>query len=57
MEPPIMASSGCLGACRMRVSASSSAAMSRPTQATFAKRIAPSVEACARWAVAKASMT
>ena len=57
LEPPMMASSGCLGAWRIRVTASSSAAMSRPTQATLAKRMAPSVEACARCAVANASMT
>ena len=57
LEPATMASSGRAGCSSALASASSSAISSGPPAATGAKRITPWVEAWARWAVPKASMT
>ena len=56
-EPPTMATRGFAGADRARSSALSSATNSGPAQATSAYKPTPWVEACARWAVPKASIT
>jgi hypothetical protein len=55
--PATMASSGRAGLASALSSASSSAISNGPPAACFAKRITPCVEACARCAVPKASMT
>lgn len=57
LEPPTIATSGRLGSCSARPSASSSASSSGPAQATGAKRAMPCVVASARCAVPKASLT
>ena len=57
LEPATMASSGRAGFSSARVSASSSAISSGPPQAILASRITPWVEAWARCAVPKASIT
>ena len=55
--PPTMAVMGRAGALKARSNASSSPASNGPAQATGANFATPWVEACARWAVANASMT
>ena len=56
-DPPTTATSGRAGCASARPSASSSAAISGPAQATFAWRAIPCVVASARWAVPNASLT
>ena len=56
-EPPTIAAMGRAGFARAFSKASNSWASSGPAQALGAKRATPWVEACARWAVPKASMT
>jgi len=57
LEPPTMATSGRAGLASALVSASSSSVNRMPAQATGAYLATPWVEASARWAVPKASMT
>ncbi len=57
LEPPTIATNGLAGWAKAFSNASNSAANKGPAQATGAKRATPWVEAWARWAVPKASMT
>ena len=57
LEPPTMATSGRFGSCRALPSASISAPIRMPAQATGAYLAMPWVVASARWAVPKASLT
>ena len=57
LEPPTIAAMGRFGVASACSRASSSAASSGPAQAVGAKRATPWVEAWARWAVPKASIT
>ena len=57
LEPATIATIGVSGVFNARPSASSSAANNGPAAATFAQRATPSVDASARCAVPKASIT